>query len=88
MDSNNEKTKLGIGKFEISVIFHELHTHYKKSHSFREIVEIPCGLAMMEQPKIYWELEAAGFCQSVVSGISSPNLTFSGAASAACAQAR
>ena len=74
-DSNKEKTKLGIGKFEISVIFHELHNHYKKSHSFPEIVEIPCGSAIMEQPKIQWELEVAGFCQSVVIGISSPKLT-------------
>ena len=54
-DSNKEKTKLGIGKFEISVIFHELHNHYKKSHSFPEIVEIPhLGL---EQPKKFRNLK-------------------------------
>ena len=31
----------------------------KKSHSYHEIVEIPCCLAMTKQPKIHGELEAA-----------------------------
>ena len=47
-------------------LYRMIYKNLKRSHSFCEIVEIPCFLAMMEQPKINWELEVSANLLSVV----------------------